>query len=323
MARVLLTGASGFLGLHLLRELRAAGAEVRGLSRSTASDALIAEGGGTPQRGDVTDPESLRQACEGVDAIFHAAADTSTWSRGNARQTRVNVEGTQALLGVARAAGVRQFLHTSSIAAYSHLVHAKLREDVPQRGADSWINYERSKHLGECAVRGSDLDWIVFQPSHILGPGDRHNWSKLFVLVDQEKLPGAPPGAGPFADVREVARAQVRAWQAKRWGHAYLLGGESASFLELISCVGSELNRRTPARATPAWILRSYARVLDLVSRATGREPHVTPEAAMFTCETIEVDCSKAQRDLDYRITPLPRLVADTLNWMRGEGMLR
>ncbi|MBP0595251.1 NAD-dependent epimerase/dehydratase family protein [Paraburkholderia sp. LEh10] len=145
-------------------------------------------------------------------------------------------------------AGVQAFAHTSSVSAYSHLAHGTLVESTPQRGAESRINYERTKYLGEQAVRGTSVPWIIFNPSHILGPGDRHNWARLIMLVDREKL----PGSGSFADVREIARAQARAWQRKRFGEAYLVGAEHASFVDFVQRLGAALGKRTPSRATPA-----------------------------------------------------------------------
>ena len=323
MTTVLVTGAGGFLGQHLLRELRETGANVRGLSRSSASDDAIAALGAFPLRGDLSDAASLVQAVAGVDAIFHTAADTSTWRGDNVRQTRINVGGTQALLAAAAAAGVTRLLHTSSVSAYSHLVHAELREDVVQRGGESWINYERDKFATEQLVRNSGTEWVVFQPAHILGPGDRNNWSRLIRLVDTGKLPGVPPGSGAFADVREIARAQVRAWQRGVTREAFLLGGEHVAFLDLVARIGARLGRKVPGRATPAWVLAGYTRVLDLVSRVTHKAPELTPEAAAFTCHHLRVDSGKAQRVLDYRITPIDALLDDTLAWMRSEGMLR
>ena len=248
MATVFLTGASGFLGGHLLRELKTAGADVKALSRRPESDAAIASLGGTPVRADVTDADALGAALAGVDAVFHAAADTNTWTPNNAAQTRTNVGGVQNLLAAAKANGVRAFMHTSSVSAYSHLVHGLLREDTVQRGGASWINYERTKFLAEKSVRESGLPFVIFQPSHILGPGDRQNWSQLIMLIDQGKLPGAPPGYGAFADVREIAKAQVRAWQQENFAETFLLGGQHASFLELIGKIAVTLQRKTPAR---------------------------------------------------------------------------
>ena len=252
MPHVLLTGAAGFLGRHVARELLAAGAEVRALSRRAETDRVLAVLGPTPVRGDVTDPDSLRRAMAGVDAVFHTAADTNTWRPHNDAQTRTNVGGAQHLVKAARDAGVSAFVHTSSVSAYSHLVHQVLREDVPQRGGDSWINYERTKYLAEKVVRESGLPFIISQPAHILGPGDTRNWSRLIRLVDTDKLPGVPPGVGAFADVREIAKAQVRAWQLQRFGESYLMGGEQASFLDLITRVGVMLGKRTPRRSTPS-----------------------------------------------------------------------
>ena len=319
---VLVTGATGFLGQHLVRELRAAGVPVRALSRSAAGDAAVAALGAVPVRGDLSDADALRAACAGAEAVFHAAADTNTWTPGNAAQTDTNVGGTTRLLAAAHAAGVACFVHTSSVSAYSHLVHDVLREDLPQRGAGSWINYERNKHEAERRVRASPLPWLVFQPSHILGPGDRQNWSRLIRLVDQGKLPGVPPGSGAFADVREVARAQVRAWQAGVRGEAFLLGGVHAGFLELITEIGRQLGKPVPARATPAFALMAYARLLDAVSRITRRAPPVTPAGATFTCHHLRVDSRKAESRLGYRATPLPDLLADTIAWLRAEGLV-
>jgi dihydroflavonol-4-reductase len=323
MTTVLLTGASGFLGAHLLHALRAAGHNVRALSRRPESDAAIAATGATPVRASLADRDALQAALYGCSAVFHAAADTSMWRPHAVRQTATNVDGTENLLRAAEAAGVEAFMHTSSVSAWSHRVYGIIDESTGQLGGASWINYERSKFLGEQIVRGSSLPWIVFNPSHILGPGDRHNWARLIMLIDRGKLPGIPPGIGAFADVREVARAQLRAWQRLRFGHTYLLGGEQASFVELVHRVGAALGRRTPRDATPAWLLMAVARLSDGWSRISGREPDITPESAALTCHALQVDSSRAVRELDYVEPSLDRLLADTLGWMRQQGMLR
>ncbi len=322
MNTVFLTGASGFLGGHLLRELRAVGCEVRALSRRPESDAAISALGGVPVRAQLGDAASLQRVLAGCAAVFHAAADTSMWRPHAPAQTAVNVQGTENLLRAAEAAGVQAFVHTSSVAVFSHLVHGRIDEATPRRGGESWINYERSKYLGEQAVRRGRLPWIVFNPTHILGPGDRHNWARLIMLVDGGKLPGIPPGVGTFADVREIARAQVHAWQRQRFGEAYVVGGEQASFVDLVHRVGTALGKRTPRGATPAWALMAYARLLDAWSRISGREPEVTPESAILTCQKLRADSAKAKRELDYVETPLDQLLADTLAWMRQEGLI-
>lgn len=320
--QVFLTGASGFIGGHLVRELQAAGCAVRALSRRPESDVLVRALGAHPVRGTLADPDALREAVTGCEAVFHAAADLSLWRPGAAAQFETNVTGTQNLLRAAEAAGVGAFVHTSSVSAWGHLTPGVVDETVPQRGGSSWIGYERSKFLGEQAVRASALPWIVVNPAHVLGPGDRHNWSRLIVMIERGQLPGLPPGTGSFADVRQVARAQVRAWQLQRFGHAYVLGGEEASFVEFARRVGAALGKPTPKRAMPAWALMGYARVLDAWSRLNGEEPRVTPAGAALTSHRLRVDSAKARHELGYAETPLDTLLSETLGWMRAEGML-
>lgn len=322
MANVFLTGASGFLGAHLLRELIARGHNVRALSRRPETDVPIAAAGGTPVRAALDDVASLKAAMRSCDAVFHAAADTSMWKPHAARQTATNVQGTANMLAAAESLGVKAFVHTSSISAYSQLVEGVLTESTPQRGVESWINYEVTKHRSEKLVKESHLPWIVLNPSHILGPGDRQNWARLVMMIDQRTLPGIPPGVGAFADVREVAKAHVRAWELRRFGQCYLVGGAKASFAEFVHKVGAALGRRTPRGTIPQWALMLVGRGKDLLSRVTGTEPDITPESARMTSYTLLVDSSKAERELGYVQTPLDALLADTLAWMKGEGMV-
>ncbi|MBX3691056.1 NAD-dependent epimerase/dehydratase family protein [Dokdonella sp.] len=325
--RVLVTGATGFLGGHLLDALRAEGAQVAAYVRSADAAQRLRAAGVEAFVGALDDGEALRTALSApTDALFHVAADTSPW-RGHAeRQTRTNVDGTRAVLAAAEATGVRRFVHTSSVSAYGRQ-DCVLTEDTPRLGAQSWINYERTKAIAEelvdeASTRGR-IETVILNPAHILGPDDRHNWARLFLLIDQGKLPGAPPGSGTFADVREVALAHVAAWRRPVAGKRFLLGGEHAPFLELVRVIAGTLGRKAPAQALPAALLRAHARMLDLIAAITRREPSLTPQAVALTCYHLRVDSARAMRELDYRITPLARLVADTCDWLRAQGLLQ
>jgi nucleoside-diphosphate-sugar epimerase len=322
MTHVFLTGATGFLGAHLLRELQSAGCTVHALSRRPESDVHLEALGAKPVRAVLSDVDSLKRALQGCSAVFHAAADTSMWRPQAAAQTHTNVHGTENLLQAAQRAGVSAFIHTSSVSAYSHLTKDAIIENTLQRGAESWINYERSKYFSEQAVRQSSLPWVILQPTHILGPGDRRNWARLIMLIDQQKLPGIPPGIGSFADVRHIARAHVTAWQMQKWGETYLLGGEHVSFVEFVHHVGAILCKRTPTKALPAWLLMSVAQVAYRWSLLSRTEPDITPESAALTCHQLHVDSSKAIKQLDYAITPFKTLLNDTINWLKQEKMI-
>lgn len=320
------TGATGFVGTHLVRRLAEEGWAVTVLVRPTAS---LRDLEGIPlevREGDVTDLDSLRRALPAdTDGVFHVAASTSIWSRRNAEQTRVNVDGTDNVVRAAVECGAKRLVHTSSFVVWG-FQDRPVDEGTPWSTGDEWINYLRTKRLAERrvkqAVAEGALDAVICNPAHILGPGDRHNWSRLIRMVNEGSLPGVPPGGGAFADVREVARAHVTAWARGERGANYLLGGEDVSFLELIRTVGDLLDRPVPRRASPAWQLALAGRLASAWAGITGKAPDVTPEGAAMISRHIHCDSSRARERLGYRFTPPRRLLEDTIAWMRGEGLL-
>jgi len=320
------TGASGFVGSHLARHLHRQDWVVHVLARSASSLDEIRDVPVIVHIGDVRDEASLRAAIpQGVDAVFHVAASTNLWSRNNAEQSRINLDGTRHMLAAAAAAGAGRFVHTSSFVAWG-LRDGVFTEDSPRTDASDWINYIRTKHLSEQmvleAAASGGIDAVVLNPGNVLGPGDRRNWSRLFRMVKQGALPGAPPGGGNFCDVREVARAHLQAWHRAPTGQRYLLGGEFASYLQVIGIAGELLETRVPRKPMPARLLAAVARLKSAVAGVTGREPDITPEAAAITAHNIRCDSGRAQGELDYRIVPLRDMVRDTIDWMSDRGLL-
>lgn len=325
MPTAVVTGATGFLGGHLVRQLVERGYQVRAMYRSQGTLAALGDLAVEPCQGDVTDVASLDAAMRGKpDLVFHVAASTASWKPRFAEQTRINVDGTRNVVQAALRAGVGRLVHTSSVAVYG-LTDDVISERSPHLGRDSWINYSRTKALGELEVQAgikAGLDAVICNPTHIFGPGDTHNWARLIVMVDQQKLPGVPPGSGAFVDVREAARAEIHAAERGVCGENYLLGGEQTSFLDLVQRIGRQLGKPAPGKPIPAFALRAVAQAKDWISRVTGKEPDLTPESVAFVCHHMHCDFSKAQLQLDLRITPLDHLLADTIAWMREQRMV-
>jgi dihydroflavonol-4-reductase len=325
MPIAVVTGASGFLGGHLVRLLCERGYQVRALYRSEGALASLRGLDVQPCRGDVTDAASLDAAMHGKpELVFHVAASTASWKPQFAEQTRINVGGTRNVVQAALRAGVGRLVHTSSVAVYG-LTDELISERSAHLGRGSWINYSHTKALGEDEVRAgikSGLDAVICNPTHIFGPGDTHNWARLIVMVDQQKLPGVPPGSGSFVDVREAARAHAIAAERGVCGENYLLGGEQTSFLDLVQRIGRQLGKPTPSKPIPAIAMKAVAHAKDWISRLTGKEPDLTPESVAFVCQNMRCDFSKAQQQLDLKITPLDHLLADTIAWMREQRMV-
>ncbi len=324
--RAFVTGASGFVGMNLVQKLVEENWQVTALVRSSSPLEDIQNLGIDLREGDITDAASVLSAMPaGVDCVFHVAASTNIWSPNNEMQTRTNIDGTRNVLEAAISSGAKRFVHTSSFIVWG-FGDGVLTEDCPRLENADWINYVRTKQEAEqivkAAVAQNRLDAVIVNPAHILGPGDRHNWSKVIRLVNDNKLPGVPPGGGAFSDVREVAQAHIQAYHHGRKGHNYILGGEDTMFMDVVKITGQILNKKVPARATPAWLMKLIARVFAAVAAVTGKEPDLTPEAAAMITRHIECDSSKAVSELNYRFTPVRQLLEDTCQWMRKKGML-
>jgi len=324
--KAFVTGATGFVGSNLVRELHHQGWEVFALVRPSSSLDDIGDVPVQARTGDIVDRNSVLRAMPAcIDAVFHVAASINIWSRNNDEQDRINIGGTRNVIDAAIARKAGRLIHTSSFATWG-FQNTLFAEASPRTDATDWVNYVRTKHVAQnlvqAAVREALLDAVILSPANILGPGDRRNWSRVIRMVQLGKLPGAPPGGGPFADVREVAKAHVAAYHKGDTGGTYLLGGEDVSFLELIHIVGDILNKPVPARSTPGWQLKAAARVKALLSAITGKEPDLTPEAAVMIVHHMRCDSSRAQRDLNYRFTPIRPLLQDTIDWLHKAGMM-
>jgi nucleoside-diphosphate-sugar epimerase len=320
------TGATGFVGLNLIEELTARDWRVVALHRPDSDLRYLERFPVERARGDVTDPRSLARAMpERVDAVFHVAGDTSLWSRHNARQDRVNIDGTRHVVEAALRARARRLVLTSSISAWG-MQSGRIHEGLPQAGGRSWVNYQRSKYLSEQEVRagiGRGLDAVILNPASIFGPYDTASWAQLIRLIHTGRLPGVMPGSLSFCHAREVARAHVAAAERGRSGENYLLGGTDASFRELVRTVGEVLGRPVPDRVLPPALLYLVSRAGQLVSYVTGRAPRITPEMVGMATRAITCDSGKAQRELGFRTVALRTMVQDSVDWLRREGFLQ
>lgn len=326
-AHAFITGATGFVGQNLLEQLTLQGWDVTALYRPGADQEPLERFHATPVEGDVRDPESLHRAIpDGVDVVFHVAGNTSVWSRRNAQQWRVNVEGTRNLLAAARARNVGRVVHTSTWNVYAPELQTRISEDSPKLGAESWIHYTRSKYAAEKAVHeavAAGLDAVVVNPGHVIGRYDARAWGRLIRAAARGLVPLAPPGAGSFAHAEAVARAHIAAAEHGRTGANYLLGGADATFLELVREAATLAHRRyVPDYAVPAPLFRLAGRVGGLIGAVTRRDPGLTPEAAAITCTRAHIVSGRAEEELGYEPAGLHDMVADCYWWMRRHNAL-
>jgi nucleoside-diphosphate-sugar epimerase len=317
----LISGGTGFIGQHLVEQLLAADWTLHMFCRDLKKAEVFSKAGVQCIKADITDADSLSAALgHDYDVVFHVAANTSTWRLDREQQNRTNIDGTRNMLALFKRAGAGRFVHTSSVAVYGlngGMISERSRHNPNVRK----INYSHSKVVAEDLVRAAvadGADAVILNPCHVMGPLDEQNWIRLFQMVAANKLPGIPPGAGSFADVREVARAHIIASEKGVSGKNYMLGGENHTFRNLIEAVAQRLDVSVKAPTVPALVLKAAARTKDWWSRLSGTRPDMTPEEAAFVCDPQSCDSSRAISELDYRITPLEEILDDTIAWTRA-----
>lgn len=321
----LVTGATGFLGVHLCHQLIKQGWRVLALCRDEQKaknldpsiDIII---------GDILDTSAFKkQLPEKLDAIFHTAASTSTWFKNNAMQTKTNLGGTQNMVNLSIEKNVKKYIHVSSVVVFG--MHTQLRnitEDMPKSGSESFINYVKTKTASEKIVLDSkDLETVIINPTHIIGPGDKNNWARLIKMIAEKKLPSIPNGAGSFVDVRDVANGIILAFHHKgKNGHNYLLGGTDMNFKQFIHEVANKLAVKPTSIQLPTFFLKVMGSIKNTVSRFTHKEPDITPESVAIISDLYACDSAKARKDLGYQTRDFTATLDDTLKFLKEEKMI-
>jgi nucleoside-diphosphate-sugar epimerase len=325
MRTVFITGANGFLGLNLVEQFIAAGWRVVGFCQPGSESRHIRQFPVELAEGDILDLGSLRSAMpQGVDAVVHTAASTSVWSHNNSLQTRINVEGTRNVCRACLEKGAKRLVHTSTWNTFG-LEHRQITEATPQTGGRSWINYVRTKFLGEEEVRDAvsrGLSAIILNPSHMVGRYDTRNWARMFRMVHDGTLPGIPPTRGSFCHAEAVAKAHMAAAEKGTSGENFLLPGVQATFAEAISTIAELLGKPPPHRKLSLWQLQLFARVKAGFAAVTGREPDITPEGVALMMNEPHIASIKAERDLGYTVVPLRVMFKDSYTWLTQQGLL-
>lgn len=327
MARIaFVTGGTGFVGRNLIEQLVKQQWSVVAMHRGATPAPHLIHEAVTPVAADVLDAAELTLVMpEAVDAVFHVAGNTSTWSRHNAIQQRVNVDGTRNVLEAALRRGARRFIHTSTWNVYGFW-QSVISEESPQLGTRSPVNYDRTKARAEQAVRAAldrGLDAVIINPSHIIGRYDSVNWARMLRMVAEKRLPGVPPGGGSFCHAEQVALAHIAAVDRGRTGRNYLLGGTDATFLEVVGAIGKITGQPVPSRPLPALALSLVGRWQALAAMVTGRAPEISPEGAMLVNASPRIVSERAGRELGYRPVPLEAMLEDCWQWLRAEGLVK
>lgn len=306
--RVLITGATGFLGSHVTRALAARGDAVRVLVRRESPRDLLDGIEYEQTIGDVLDPPALDPACRGVDAVIHCAAQMQARGRLEARLAS-HVEGTRHLLGAARRAGVHRFVYTSSVASLGMPPHRPasssegvrpLDENHEWMGPPSSWGYGYVKLQAEALVRAAasnGMGAVIVNPALVIGPGDRNRVSNgLIWHMERGRVPPRIAGGLNVVHFQDVVDGFLGALDRGRSGERYLLCGQNRTIGDVLEATARLLDLRPRRWEIPLGPTRTIGAFLYRLTRLL-RLP-LTPDLLLSAGKYFYYDGSKARREL-------------------------
>jgi len=323
----LVTGAAGFLGSHVTRQLVARGDEVRVLLRASSTNRAIADLSLEYVTGDLRDPASLDRAMKGIKRVFHVAADYRLWARRKQDIYDSNVGGTKNLLAAAKRAGVEQLIYTSTVATI-----AVDRPQLPNEFTDAKLeemvgHYKRSKWMAEREVLNaakSGLPVIVAMPTTPIGPWDWKPTPTGKIVLDflNGKMPGYVKTGLNFVGVEECAAGHLLISEKGKIGERYLLGGENLTLKGMLDLLAKITGLRAPMLKIPHGLALGVAYANTMFSRLVGREPGIPIEGVKIARHMMFVDCSRAKRELGFQAGPVSAALERAVRWYDANGYI-
>jgi dihydroflavonol-4-reductase len=322
VAKTLVTGGTGFVGLHLVRELARRGDELRLLVREQSNTDPLEGIEWERATGDVTDRASVRRAMEGVERVFHVAGTTSMRTRARDRVFEVNVQGTRNVMEEALRAGVTRAVLTSSSSAVGAARPGEtIDEDQPFTVGRLGIAYINSKHEAELAAMraaAKGLPVVIVNPSFVLGPDDPNPSGTSNALVRRlllRRVPGYLDGAINIVDVRDVARGHLLADERGQEGERYLLTGRNFTLQRLFADLSRIAGVPAPPVRMQGRLVVAGVEAMELVGfRLPTSADEVRSGTQWFTYRN-----DKAREQLGWEPRPHEETLEDTVRWQLQE----
>lgn len=326
---ILVTGANGFMGSNIVRELIKNGENVRVSIRKSSDTRTIDDLNVERVHCDIRSKEDVKKALKGCDTLYHTAAYFAHWAPDKNLFYDINVNGTKTLLEEALSQGLEKVVYTStSNTIGSHGAGNYVNEDAEFNGWDAGDHYAISKYLAEIEAKKlceKGLPLVIVNPTLVIGVRDLKPTPSGALIVDiaNRDMPGYIEGAINVIDVEDVARGQIQAAKKGRIGERYLFGNENMFVGEFFNLIAEIAGVKPPKRKIPyrAALLIGY--LFQVGSRFTKKPPIVSVSQVRLGKMGEHFDCSKAINELGLKQTPIRKTIEKAINWFRENGYIK
>jgi nucleoside-diphosphate-sugar epimerase len=323
--KALVTGATGFIGRHLVERLAKNGVDVRVLGRRTADVSSFTRRNIEICWGDVIDRSAVEAAVQGCDQVFHLAAFAQGWAKDPRTYFDINVGGLENLLSASQRASVEKVVYTSSSVTLGPSNGTPVNESSP-RPQEFLTVYEQSKYMAEQKALSyvrTGLKVVIVCPTRVFGPGVLSEANSLTRMIEQyldgkwRLILGDGNEIGNYVYVQDVVEGHLLAMERGRPGERYLLGGENASYNELFEIVSELSGRRYRLFHVPGFLALLTSEVERFRGKHFKHHPLITPAWVRTFIADWAFSTEKAQIELGCKITPLREALAMTIDWLQ------
>ena len=326
--KVLLTGADGFLGSNVTRELLAQGYTVR-VFHTPHRQTITLEGLEVERCvGDLLNKADLERAVKGCDAIIHAAASTSVWPTRNPNSWKINVEGTQHIIELALAHKIKRLVYVGTANSFGFGSKENPgNESMPYSCGKYHLDYMDSKYAAQQlvlkAVKENGLAAIIVNPCFMFGPYDSQPGpGAMIVSIVKNEIPGYTEGGRNYAYVKDVAKGVVNGLTMGRIGECYILGNSNLSYREIFELIARETNSKKITLKIPSLFAKIYGSLNSVYGKLSGKQPKVSYPLAQIACDTHYYSSSKAIKELELPQSDIGAAVLESYTWMKLNGKL-
>lgn len=324
--KVFITGATGFIGGVLLRQLIEAGETVHLLCRAESKHKLP-----PPEpslkffEGDILDPDSLDKAIRGCSLVYHLAAYARPWAPDPSTFYEINVTGTQNVLAAAARHDVEKAVFTSTAATLPPSKGQEIVEDT--KGTRLYTDYERTKWQAEKWIKAFSKEHfpvVIVHPPRVFGPGLLSTSNAMTKIINWyvngswRWMPGDGSCIGNYAYVEDIAGGHRQAMRDGKPGEQYILGGTNLTFREFFDILAEVSGVHKTMLPVPVPVIKGFSRIEKLKARLTGISPLITPAWVEKYFQDWKLSSDKAIRELNYSITPIRAALSETLEWLKS-----
>jgi len=326
--KILVTGADGFVGSNLVRELLLRKHEIIAFVQYGNNPITIKDLSIEIKFGDLLDKKSINKAIAGCDALIHTAAITYVWPYRSDIQKKVNIEGTKNIMQAALENNLKKVIHVGTANSFGFGTKEKPgNEKLPYMADRYKMDYMDTKYeahkLVLNMVRNENLPAVIVNPTFMFGPYPTPMGSaKMIESVYKGQVPGYSSGGRNYVAVKDVCIAIANALDLGKTGESYILGNENLSYKEIFSTIAEATGVKAPKLFMPDFLVKGYALILTILAKLFRFNPTVNYRMSLMSVDEHYYSPEKARNELKLPQTPIKTAIIEAFKWMRENNYL-